>query len=151
MRVQDVMTRRVSTVPAAATAEEASELMRMKRIHHLVVTEGREIVGVISDRDMGGRQGVAVRNKRLVSELMTARVVTIEPETPVRKAANLLRGRSIGCLVVTARGRIVGIITTADLLELIGRDVERPMTVSERRNINHRAPHRKRHQAAGAW
>jgi CBS domain-containing protein len=151
MRVQDVMTRQVSTVSAAATAEQAWELMRVKRIHHLVVTEGREIVGVISDRDMGGRQGASVRNTRLVSELMTGRVVTVEPTTPVRKAANLLRGKSIGCLVITERGRIVGIITTADLLELLGRGVERPNPVNERRVISHRAPHRKRHQAAGVW
>ena len=151
MRVQDVMTRRVSTVSAAATAADAWELMRTKRIHHLVVTEGREIVGVISDRDMGGRRGAAVRDKRLVSELMTARVVTVEPQAPVRKAANLLRGRSIGCLVITDRDRIAGIITTADLLELIGRGVDRPIAVSARRTINHRAPHRKRHSAAGAW
>jgi acetoin utilization protein AcuB len=151
MRVQDVMTKGVSTVSAAATAEQAWDVMRMKRIHHLVVTEGREIIGVISDRDMGGRYGAAVRQTRLVSELMTAHVVTVEPETPVRKAANLLRGRSIGCLVVTDRDRIVGIITTADLLDVLGRGIERPVAVSERRTINHRAPHRKRHQAAGAW
>jgi CBS domain-containing protein len=125
--------------------------MRMKRIHHLVVTEGPEIVGVISDRDMGGRHGVSVRNTRRVSELMTGRVVTAEPTTPVRKAANLLRGKSIGCLVITDRGRIVGIVTAADLLELLGRGVERPIAVNERRTISHRAPHRKRHQAAGAW
>ncbi|HEY7186807.1 MAG TPA: CBS domain-containing protein [Vicinamibacterales bacterium] len=151
MRVQDVMSRGVSTVSAAATAAEAWELMRLKRIHHLVVTEGGEIVGVISDRDMGGRHGASVRHTRLVSELMTGRVVTAEPTTPVRKAANLLRGKSIGCLVITDRGRIVGIITTADLLELLGRGIERPIAAAERRTLNHRAPHRKRHQAAGAW
>jgi CBS domain-containing protein len=151
MRVQDVMSRGVSTVSAAATAAEAWELMRLKRIHHLVVTEGGEIVGVISDRDMGGRHGASVRHTRLVSELMTGRVVTAEPTTPVRKAANLLRGKSIGCLVITDRGRIVGIITTADLLELLGRGIERPIAAAERRTLNHRVPHRKRHQAAGAW
>lgn len=151
MRVQDVMTRRVNTVAAGATAEDAWELMRMKGIHHLVVTEGREIVGVISDRDMGGRHGAAVRHMRLVSELMTERVITVDADTPVRKAANLLHGRSIGCLVITDRDRIVGIITTADLLELLGRGIERPVAVSARRTLNHRAPHRKRHQAMGAW
>ena len=151
MRVQDVMTQRVKTVSAATTADEAWALMRMKRIHHLVVTEGRDIVGVISDRDMGGRQGAVVREKRLVSELMTERVVTIEPDMPVRKAANLLRGRSIGCLVVAEAGRVTGIITTADLLELLGRGAERPIATTTRRTLNHRAPHRKRHQSTGAW
>jgi CBS domain-containing protein len=103
MRVQDVMTRGVKTVSAATAAEDAWELMQMKRIHHLVVSEGRELIGVISDRDLGGRHGAAVREKRLVSELMTEGVVTIEPDAPVRKAANLLRGRSIGSVVVMDR------------------------------------------------
>ena len=151
MRVQDVMTRKVRTVSAATAAEEAWELMQMKRIHHLVVTEGRELIGVISDRDLGGRHGAAVRDKRLVSELMTEGVVTIEPDAPVRKAANLLRGRSIGSVVVMNGARIVGIITIADLLELIGRGVERSAPETQRWTVNHRAPHRKRHPAAGAW
>jgi CBS domain-containing protein len=151
MRVQDVMTRGVRTISAGTAADEAWELMQMQRIHHLVVTEGREVVGVVSDRDLGGPHGGAMREKRLVSELMTEGIVTIEPDAPVRKAANLLRGRSIGSVVVMNRSRIVGIITIADLLELIGRGAERPVEESHRWTLNHRAPHRKRHQAAGAW
>jgi CBS domain-containing protein len=151
MRVQDVMTRNVKTVSAAATADEAWSLMRMKRIHHLVVLEGREIAGVVSARDLGGPHGATVRDTRLVSELMTENVVTIEPEMPVRQAANLLRGRAIGCLVVIQDGRVKGVVTTADLLELIGRGTERPIVTTQRPIINHRAPHRKRHQASGVW
>jgi CBS domain-containing protein len=151
MRVQDVMTRNVKTVPAATHADEAWALMRMKRIHHLVILEGREIVGVISDRDLGGPHGATVRDTRLVSELMTENVVTIEPEMPVRQVANLLRGRSIGCLAVVRDGRVVGIVTTADLLELVGRGTERPVAETRRRTINHRAPHRKVHHASGVW
>jgi CBS domain-containing protein len=48
MRVQDVMTHRVQTVSASTTAEDAWALMRLKRIHHLVVTEGHEIVGTVA-------------------------------------------------------------------------------------------------------
>jgi len=151
MRVQDVMTRNMKTVSAATTADAAWELMRMKGIHHLVVLEGREIAGVLSDRDLGGPHGAIVRGSRLVSELMTENVITIEPELPVRKAANLLRGRSVGCLVVVREGRVVGIVTTADLLESIGRGSERPVVVTRRPPISHRVPHRKRHQPTGVW
>ena len=151
MRVQDVMTRGVKTVPVTATADEAWAQMRLKQIHHLVVMDARAMVGVISDRDMGGRGGAAVRNGRLVRELMTKAVITIEPDAPVRKAANLLRGRSIGCLVVADRGYVVGIITTADLLDLIGRGAERSVATGRRWTLSHRVPHRKRHQAIGPW
>lgn len=151
MRVQDVMTEGVYTVSAAAPAEDAWNLMSAKRVRHLVVTDGGRVAGILSDRDAGGRQGASVRRNRTVAELMTRHVVTVPPTTPLRKAANLMRGRSIGCLVVTEGGRLVGIVTVADLLELVGRGVERPVASTTRWTLKHHTPHRKRHQAAGMW
>jgi acetoin utilization protein AcuB len=151
MRVQDVMTPQVQTISAMESAEDAWEVMRARRIHHLVVTDGSKIVGVLSDRDVGGRNGGPLRRNRIVSELMTNRVVTVTPDTTIRKAANLMRGCSIGCLVVAEATGPVGIVTVADLLTLIGRGAERPVAVAPRRLINHRAPHRKRNRAMGAW
>jgi acetoin utilization protein AcuB len=151
MRVQDVMTEGVITVSPASTAEDAWELMRNKGVRHLVVTDGGRVVGVLSNRDAGGRQGSPVRRNRTVAELMTGRVVTVLPTTTLRRAANLMRGRSIGCLVVTERERIVGILTVADLLDLVGRGVTRPVASVRRFTLKHRTPHVKRHRAAGVW
>ena len=151
MRVQDVMTKNVHTVSAGASADEAWDLMRAERIHHLVVADGSKPVGVLSNRDAGGARGASVRRNRTVAELMTADVVTVTPTTPVKKAANLMRGRSIGCLVVTSGRRIVGIVTVSDLLELLGRGADRGVVATTRWTLKHRAPHRKRHQAAGPW
>lgn len=125
--------------------------MRTRGIHHLVVTEGGRIAGILSDRDAGGRHGAAVRQARAVGELMTHRAVTVAPDTPLRRAANLMRGRSIGSVIVVRDGRVVGIVTTADLLDLLGRGAERPVAATTRWTLKHRAPHRKRHGAAGAW
>ena len=151
MRVQDVMTTRVQTTSPGMPAEGAWNLMREKGVHHLVVTEASRIVGVLSDRDIGGRHGAPVRRDHTVGDLMTERVVTVAPDTPVRKAANLMRGRSIGCLVVAARERPVGIVTVADLLELIGRGIDRPVATTKRWTLRHRVPHRPRTQAPGVW
>jgi acetoin utilization protein AcuB len=151
MRVQDVMTKDVQTISPMQPAEQAWEVMRAGRIHHLVVTDGSRIVGVLSDRDVGGRNGGPLRRNRIVSELMADRVVTVNPDATVRRAANLMRGRSIGCLVVADATRPVGIVTVGDLLTLIGRGVERPVAATPRRLINHRAPHRKRSHAMRAW
>jgi acetoin utilization protein AcuB len=138
-------------VSPASTAEDAWELMRSKGVRHLVVTDGGRVVGVLSNRDAGGRQGSPVRRNRTVAELMTGRVVTVPPTTTLRKAANLMRGRSIGCLVVTERERIVGILTVADLLDLVGRGANRPVASVRRFTLKHRTPHVKRHRAAGVW
>ncbi len=53
----------------------------------------------------------------------------------MREAANLLRGRAIGCLPVVSGERIVGIVTITDLLELIGRGQEKAVTQKERRTL----------------
>jgi len=151
MRVEDVMTRGVQTVAPETQADKAWEMMHGDRIHHLVVTKGARVVGVLSDRDAGGGQGATIRQDRVVSDLMTAPVVTIEPTATIRKAANVMRGRSIGCLVVTNAGRAVGIVTVSDLLDLVGRGQDRGGATSARPLLNHRVPHRKAHRSPRAW
>jgi CBS domain-containing protein len=150
MRVQELMTAGVRTVSPAMPARDAWELMKHDRIRHLVVANGGQIVGLLSDRDVGGRTGGSARIGRTVADLMTKNVVTIEREETVRKAANLMRGRTVGCLPVTGGGRLVGIITTADLLGLLGHGGDRP-THQERRTLNYKVPHRRQHRAGGAW
>ena len=151
MRVRDVMSTGVKSVGVELPADEAWQWMRAERIHHLVVLDGKAIAGVISDRDAGGPKGDAVRAGHDVGELMTRHVVTVTPDTTVKRAANLMRGRSIGCAVVTDKGRVAGIVTTSDLLELLGRGAIRPTPTARRPDLNFRAPHRKRHKSYGAW
>jgi predicted transcriptional regulator len=152
MRVQDLMSTDVQTIAASETAEAAWNLMRTNRIHHLVVVaEGKKPVGVLSDRDAGGARGAAVRRNRTVAELMTDRVVTVPPTTPVKKAASLMRGRGIGCLVVTSGRRVIGIVTVSDLLELLGRGADRGVQSTTRWTLKHRTPHRKQHRKPSSW
>jgi CBS domain-containing protein len=151
MRVKDVMTVGVKTIAATAAAEDASNNMRLNRFHHLVVTEGRRVVGVLSARDAGGRRGASVRTNDRVADLMTAPAVTVDASMTVRQAANVMRGRSIGCLVVVESGHPIGIVTVSDLLELVGRGLDRGAVTSNRRTLSHRAPHRKSKGVVAAW
>ena len=151
VRVQDVMTKGVKTIAPTAAAEEAWNLMRLNRIHHLAVTKGRRVVGVLSDRDAGGHRGASVRMNSTVGDLMTAPAVTVEPAATVRQAANVMRGRSIGCLVVVESGHAIGIVTVSDLLELVGRGLDRGTATTSRRTLSHRVPHRKSKGVVAAW
>jgi CBS domain-containing protein len=151
MRVQDVMTKGVKTIAPTAAAEEAWNQMRLHGIHHLVVSSANRPVGVLSDRDAGGRRAAAVRMNRTVADLMTGPAVTADPTMTVRQAANVMRGRSIGCLVVVKSGRAIGIVTASDLLELVGRGLDRGAATSRRWTLKHRTPHRRSKSATGAW
>jgi acetoin utilization protein AcuB len=132
MRLNEVMTTRVETTTSDQSADQAWEQMRFRRIRHLVVMRGNDIVGVLSERDLGGAHGEDVRRGRTVDDLMNDAVVTASPATTVRDAANLLRGHTIGCLPVVDRGKLVGIVTVSDLLDLLGRGSVRPIAESVR-------------------
>jgi acetoin utilization protein AcuB len=134
MRLQDIMSTNIKTIAPGATVADARNRMRLDGIHHLLVLDRRQIVGVVSDRDLGGR--VAARGGNggatSIADVMSDAVVTATTDTTVRQAANLMRGRGIGCLAVVDGDKPVGILTTTDLLELIGRGAERPIEHSKR-------------------
>ncbi len=128
MRLGEIMTQDVKTAAVGEPAEEAYRRMRLHEIRHLVVVDGKRVVGVLSERDLGGSAGAVLRTGRNVEDLMARDVATASPGTTVRQAANLLRGRSIGCLPVMEDSRLVGIVTVTDLLELVGEVVRKAST-----------------------
>ena len=151
MRVYEIMSAHLKTVPVTAAADAAWAMMRGDRIHHLVVMDGKKVAGVFSARDAGGANGASIREGRRVGELMSEHVVTAAKNTPLKRVANLMRGHTIGSVVVVDNGKPIGIVTTSDLLELLGRGAIRPTPVSKRAPLNYRAPHTKRHRAFGVW
>jgi len=139
MRVGDIMKRKVETISAGEPVGAAVERMRQRRIRHLVVMRGKDLAGIVSDRDLASLTPGDSR----VEDVMSAPAVSATSDMTVRKAANLLRGRSIGCLPVMEDGDLVGIVTTTDLLERIGRGVERPVSKGKRWILKGRGPRRK--------
>jgi CBS domain-containing protein len=142
MRLQDIMSTDIKTVSPSVTVATARNLMRLDAIHHLLVVDERRVVGVVSDRDLGGR--VAARRgdggATSIADVMSEHVVTVPADTTIRQAANLMRGHGIGCLAIVADEKPVGIVTITDLLELIGRGVERPIERSTRPTLSRRGP-----------
>lgn len=148
MIVQEIMKRRVETANPDLPVEDAVRRMEMGKIRHLLITRGREVMGVVSDRDLSAFPQERDRAGRTVADVMTPVAAAATPEMPVRKAANLLRGRSIGCLPVLEDGRLVGIVTVSDLLELVGKGAESPVERRKHWTVKHRT--RRKLSAAGA-
>jgi CBS domain-containing protein len=131
MRVYELMNRDVETVSPLVAAAEAKTRMRQRHIRHLVVAREGKLQGVVSERDLGGPKLPKTLGEFTVGDLMSAPVVTVTTRTLVRRAAALMKGRSIGSLVVTsAGGNVAGIVTVSDLLDYIAR---RPLRVTKKR------------------
>jgi CBS domain-containing protein len=150
MRAAEIMSEGVEKVPSTMAADAAWEMMRRKGIHHLVVMNGSDVVGVLSHRDAGGRNGASIRARSTVGDLMTSSVVTVKPEETVRRIANLMRGRTIGCVPVVDKQRVVGIVTVSDLLDLVGGGAGRPSR-AKRAALHHRVAHRHQRGSYGVW
>jgi CBS domain-containing protein len=152
MKVSEIMSVGVQTVSPGTPAANARERMRTKKIHHLVVMQKTELVGVLSARDLAriGRRGNTAP-KLLVADFMTPRIVTVAPDTSIHRAANVMRGHSIGCVVVVEGGRAVGIVTLSDLLDQVAEKRRHRHDKHTPPALNFRVPHEKQHRAGGSW
>ncbi|HEX6472162.1 MAG TPA: CBS domain-containing protein [Streptosporangiaceae bacterium] len=134
--VRDVMTTDVVTVRADTPFKEIARVLATSRISGVpVVNADGTVVGVVSEADLlpkeefktltdeyprlGRRAAKAARAKAggdTAAELMSTPAVTIAPDAPVAEAARMLAERGIKRLPVVAGGRLVGIVTRADVL-----------------------------------
>ena len=133
MRLFEVMSTHVKTAEGTEEAEAALFRMKQDGIHHLVVMRGAEVEGVLSSEDLGGPNGEAVRRGKTVAELMFRSPLVADSKTSLRTAANLLRGRSIGCLPVVDEGKLTGIVTVSDICTWVGRGATRTQRVATTR------------------
>lgn len=151
MLISEVMTPDVQCVPATMSAIEARDLMRQKRIHHLVVKRGADLLGIVSAHDLDHRAAGSAKHLRTVADVMSRHLLTIDEQKTLGRASYMMRGHAIGCLIVLRRGRVVGIVTAADLLGLLGRGAERRPRADTRTAIHHRVGHRHRSRGDGVW
>ena len=146
MIVADVMTRNCITVAPDATVEEAVNLMLSRHISGLfVVDKAGELAGVVTEGDLLRRDELGTQrhrpwwlrllasparqaadftraNARHVRDVMTEDVLSIAQDAPLEDVVATMEKRHIKRLPVTADGKVVGVVSRADLLRaLIGR------------------------------
>jgi acetoin utilization protein AcuB len=116
MVVGQKMTKKPVTVAPDASLAAARKKMGGK-FRRVPVVENGTIVGIVTDRDLREHKGMLDKTK--VNAVMTKKVVTVTSATPIERAARLLLRRKIGGLPVVDDGKLVGIITTSDLLKAL--------------------------------
>lgn len=141
MRVQDLMTRDVTTVTPATSLRDAAVLLARIGISGVpVVSATGEVVGVLSEADIVVKAGGEVPRNRLlgwllepglgledkikaetVDDAMTAPPVTISAKRPIHEAARLMVAENVNRLPVVEKGKLVGIVTRADIVRAFTR------------------------------
>jgi len=109
------------TVERDTDAQTAARIMRDRGIGSLFVTNGKEIVGILTDTDMV-RRVVAAEVDTLtatVEKIMSAPILTIEEDKTVLDASDLMAQKRIRHLGVTQGGKLIGMISVRDILVLL--------------------------------
>lgn len=151
MKAADLLTSLVVTVTPDATIEYAAQLMLQYRISGLPVTDSDgAVLGIVTEGDLLRRAetGTDKRHARWVSlligsgrlaqeyvhthgrkvgEVMTERVFTVTPETPLADLVALMETKHVKRVPVVDQGRLVGIVSRADVMAaLVGLLSEKP-------------------------
>ncbi len=114
MKAVDVMTTRVITVTEKQTRQQAARLLSQHRISGLpVVNDANVVVGVVTEYDIISKEG------QQIGEIMTRGVISVTPDTDLEEVSHLLVHERIRRLPVLDQGRLVGIISRADLVREI--------------------------------
>ncbi|MBI1733983.1 MAG: CBS domain-containing protein [Candidatus Rokubacteria bacterium] len=164
MVAKDVMTTRVVTVAPETLVEDIARLLLTHRISAVPVLDATgELVGIVSEGDLMRRADTgtarhapwwraltadfddrareyARTHGRHAADVMTRYVVTVTVDTPVAEIARVLEERHIKRVpVVNGAGRLIGIVSRADLLRALAlRDTERPIIVADDQELRGR-------------
>jgi CBS domain-containing membrane protein len=126
--VTEVMTKNIVTISNKSSLDEAERLMRKNHIRHLPVVKGGKLVGIISLTDIlrlsfgdtyqdDEEVDVAVFNMLTLESVMVNRPTTITTTQTVMEAAEILAEKEFHALPVTEGEKVVGIVTTTDLIK----------------------------------
>lgn len=123
MLVQDILKRKgaaVKTIRSADSALACAQHLKTERVGALVVSDdGRTIDGIISERDIAyglPKYGIGLYDVP-VRDLMTTIVITCDPRDSILQTMQIMTLRRIRHLPVVEGGRLVGIITSGDVLK----------------------------------
>ena len=125
--VKDVMIDKVATLDASSMIKDAAKLMDEKNIGCVIVTQNDQPTGILTERDFVRR--IASKEKPLTSpleEVMSSPLISINPDETIWEAAEQMKVKNIHKLPVIDNDKVVGIITTSDLVEIcsVGSDSE---------------------------
>jgi signal-transduction protein with cAMP-binding, CBS, and nucleotidyltransferase domain len=125
--VKDVMSNQVTTLDVSASIRDAAKLMDKQNIGCIIVTKNQLPIGILTERDFVKR--IAAKEKSLndsLEEVISLPLIEIESNETVWEAAQIMKTNNIHKLPVKENNKIIGIVTTSDLVKIcsVGSDSE---------------------------
>jgi len=111
----------VHSIPADVTVFEALQKMADENVGALVVIEGTQLVGLISERDYARKVILKDRSSKelKVHEIMSSQVVTASPRSTIDECMSSMTDKRCRHLPIVEAGRVVGVVSIGDLVSWI--------------------------------
>jgi CBS domain-containing protein len=139
MLCEDIMKTDVESVSPVDTIQDAARRMRDDNLGFLpVCDESRQVLGTITDRDIAIRAvAEAMPATTPVEDIMTSEVIACSPKDTIDTALQLMaENHKSRILCLDEEGHLVGVISLADIAQLVGEASETLRQVSDREAIN---------------
>jgi CBS domain-containing protein len=116
--------RAVHAIAPGASVIDAIRSMAENHVGALLVMQGQELAGIVSERDYARKVILLGRSSSTtaVREIMSSPVVTLPPDSTVDAAMRLMTERRIRHLPVVAAGKVVGVVSIGDLVKSVIED-----------------------------
>lgn len=117
-KVSHVMTKDIISVESNASVSEIAARMIKNEVGAVVVTKQGTPIGIVTEVDILKRCciGNTCAQAREAREIMSTPLITIKADAAIGEAAKMMTDKKIRRLLVTERGKIVGLVTEKDVL-----------------------------------
>ncbi len=124
VRVEQLMTRELAYIEVTQAVSTAANMMRIKNIGSLLVMEGAEVVGIVTQSDIV-RKVVALHLQPefvQVKQIMSTPIISIDETESIFEAAGIMKATGTRHLAVGNEDQVLGMLSVRDLLYPVSRD-----------------------------
>ncbi|HEV2906632.1 MAG TPA: CBS domain-containing protein [Actinomycetota bacterium] len=126
MKITEIMTEAAVTDRPDDSLEAAAKKMWEQQTGSLLVTDGEELVGIVTERDILRAVGTRTSLDTPLSAVMSKDLITVDPGASIREAARIMTEKWIRHLPVLDGGKLVGIVSQRDLSGLLAGALNEP-------------------------
>lgn len=126
MEWQGVMKVKVVTISPYDSIRKGHELMAQHNIRHLLVTDGGELKGVVSDRDIFkvsncDVNGIVSFPHCRIDDIMVSSIKTCGLDANTHEICQIMLDNKIDCVPIVSQGEVHGLVTSSDLVALLAK------------------------------
>lgn len=130
-QIRSVMTPFPYSIRIEDSLVQAAKLMKEHNIHHLPVTDGRKLVGIITERDVNAYQSQNRDSEQnSVMEVYMSDVYIVDLDTPLDSVLMKMAENHTGSVLITKKDRLAGLFTQSDACKCFGKYLREQFTTT---------------------